>query len=129
MNLIVFAFEIEDFPNNQAADFFLDNELINGIGDVFYGYIENPAEFSKLLFADLSEPYNCKLIYYAPLIDTSPSIEDYQESAHPILADLERPFDLMVIDESNLKALVIDNAIDFHYDLLTQKASHLEHFE
>jgi len=129
MNYIVIAFEIQDYAYNQAADFILDYELINGISDVVYGYIDNPSEFSKIPLSNLSGTQNCKLIFYAPLNEHSPSVDSYHENAKPILEDLERPFDLMVIDESNLKALVIDNAIDFHYDLLTQKASHLEHFE
>jgi hypothetical protein len=129
MNYIVIAFEIQDYAYNQAADFILDYELINGISDVVYGYIDNPSEFNKIPLSNLSGTKNSKLIFYAPLNEQSPSFASYNENAKPILVDLERPFDLMVIDESNLKALVIDNAIDFHYDLLTQKASHLEHFE
>jgi hypothetical protein len=129
MNYIVIAFQIEDYAYNQAADFILDYELINGISDVVYGYIDNPSEFNKIPLSNLSGTKNCKLIFYAPLNEHSPSVDSYLENANHILEDLERPFDLMVIEGSNLNELMIDNEYNFHYDLLVQKSIRFIHLE
>lgn len=107
MNYIGALIEIDEFDSDSIKDLLKDNYLIDEIGDVFYGYMDFPSDYSKLLFS--SGPYkkNCNIFYYRQFdIGTKDFDVGIRETFSLVLLELKRNGYLYFLDNNQIEMLV-----------------------
>ena len=64
MNYLIAILEFDEYDKSKFDVFYKDQELIEGGGDIFYGYMENPSDYSQIYFSTGPYSENCIVLYY-----------------------------------------------------------------
>jgi hypothetical protein len=110
MSFIAAIIEIEEFTYRSIDELVEDCELINDISDSFYGYMDHPSEYSKLIFGTGPYNNNCNILYYRQFDTHDKDLEDeICESFTLVLSELKRNGYLFLFDTSQIELLINDD--------------------
>ena len=105
MNYLIAILEYDEFDKSQFSSFYEDEALIEGGGDVFYGYMDNPSDFSQIYFSTGPYTENCIVLYYKELGENDEIDESDAESFYNVINDLKRNGYLFIANESDFNLL------------------------
>ena len=105
MNYLIAILEYDEYDKSKFDLFFEDQELIEGGGDIFYGYMENPSDFSQIYFSTGPYSENCIVLYYKEIGENDEIDEADAESFYNVISDLKRNGYLFICNESDFNLL------------------------
>ncbi len=107
MNYLIAILEYDEYQANIFDQFMEDEALIEGGGDVFYGYMNDPSDFSQIYFS--SGPYseNCIVLYYKEIGEREDIDDSDATSFYSVICDLKRNGYLFICNESDFNLLQV----------------------
>jgi hypothetical protein len=105
MNYLIAILEYDEYDKSKFDVFCEDQELIEGGGDIFYGYMENPSDYSQIYFSTGPYSENCIVLYYKEIDDNDEIDESDAESFYNVISDLKRNGYLFICNESDFNLL------------------------
>ena len=105
MNYLIAILEYDEYDKSKFSVFCEDDELIEGGGDVFYGYMDDPSDFSQIYFSTGPYTENCIVLYYKELGENDEIDESDAESFYNVIGDLKRNGYLFIANESDFNLL------------------------
>ena len=105
MNYLIAILEYDEYDKSQFDKFCEDESLIEGGGDVFFGYMDSPSEYSQIYFSNGPYSNNCIVLYYKELGEIDEIDELDSESFYNVISDLNRNGNLYIIYESDFGLL------------------------
>lgn len=105
MNYLIAILEYDEYEQKKFDQFLEDEALIEGGGDAFYGYMNNPSDFSQIYFSTGPYTENCIVLYYKELGENDEIHESDAESFYNVISDLKRNGYLFICNESDFNLL------------------------
>jgi hypothetical protein len=105
MNYLIAILEYDEYNKNNFSEFCEDESLIEVCGDVFYGYIDNPSDFSQIYFSTGPYSENCIVVFYKEIGENDELDETDADSFFNVISDLKRNGYLFICHEQDFKLL------------------------
>jgi hypothetical protein len=105
MNYLIAILEYDEYDRSKFSAFCEDETLIEGGGDVFYGYMDNPSDFSQIYFSTGPYTENCIVLYYKEIGGNDEIDESDAESFYNVISDLKRNGYLFICNGSDFTLL------------------------
>lgn len=101
MNYLVAILEYDEYDKSKFNVFCDDEALIESDGDVFYGYMDNPSDFSQIYFSTGPYTDNCIVLYYREIDDNDEIDESDADAFYNVISDLKRNGYLFICNEED----------------------------
>jgi hypothetical protein len=105
MNYLIAILEYDEYDKSKFSVFCEDDELIEGGGDVFYGYMENASDFSQIYFSTGPYAENCIVTYYKEIGENDEIDQSDADSFFNVIIDLKRNGYLFICQEQDFKLM------------------------
>ena len=98
--------EVDEYPSDKIDDFLNNDSLRESINDTFFGYIDNPSEYSYFCFSTGPFNDNCVMVHFKEVSVDSEKIDDSDtESVLNVISELNRNVYLYLISSSDFKLI------------------------
>ena len=98
--------EVDEYSSDKIADLLNDDNVIESINDVFFGYIDTPSDYSYYCFSTGPFSKNCSIVYFKEVSENTETIEASDtESVLEVITELKRDVQLYLINDSDFKLI------------------------
>ena len=103
---LIAIIEVDEYPSDRIVDFLNNDSLKESINDSFFGYIDNPSEYSYFCFSTGPFNDNCVMVHFKEVSGDTEKIDDSDtESIYNVISELNRNVYLYLINSSDFKLI------------------------
>jgi hypothetical protein len=105
MNYLIAILEYDEYDKSEFDTFFFDEALIENGGDYFFGYMDNPSDYSQFYFSTGPYEEKCIVLYYKEIGDIDEITESDADSFYQVICDLKRNGYLFICNQIDFDLL------------------------
>ena len=103
---LIAIIEVDEYPSDRIVDFLNNDSLKESINDSFFGYIDNPSEYSYFCFSTGPFNDNCVMVHFKEVSGDTEKIDASDtESIYNVISELNRNVYLYLINSSDFKLI------------------------